>query len=73
MGERDEPHSYRTSPQPRGKLLTHGHGDEELDGEVDEEVQPGVETEPRSSHGEAVAARGGEERRRPLAPLLLPW
>ena len=32
------------SPQPRGRLLTHGHGDEELDGEVDEEVQPGVET-----------------------------
>ena len=32
------------SPQPRGKLLTHGHGDEELDGEVDEEMQPGVET-----------------------------
>lgn len=55
MGERDEPHSYRTSPQPQGKLLTHGHGDEELDGEVDEEVQPGVETEARSSHG-AVAA-----------------
>ena len=28
------------SPQPRGKLLTYGHGDEELDGEVDEEVPP---------------------------------
>ena len=25
------------SPQPRGRLLTHGHGDEELDGEVDDE------------------------------------
>ena len=37
MGERYEPHSYLTSPQPRGKLLTHGHGDEELDGEVDED------------------------------------
>ena len=43
------------SPQPRGKLLTHDHGDEELDGEVDEEVQPGVETEARSSHGAAAA------------------
>ena len=40
MGERCIPHSYRTSPQPRGKLLTHGHGDKELDGEVDEEVPP---------------------------------
>ena len=28
------------SPQPRGKLFTHGHGYEELDGEVDEEVHP---------------------------------
>ena len=60
MGERDEPHSYHTSPQPRGKLLTHGHGDEELDGEVDGEVQPGVETEARSSHDAAAAARGGD-------------
>ena len=25
------------SPQPRGRLLTHGYGDEELDGEVDDE------------------------------------
>ena len=74
MGERDEPHSYRTSPQPRGKLLTHGHGDEDLDEEVDEEVQPGVETAARSSHGAAAAARGGGPRgRRPLTPLLLPW
>ena len=32
------------SLQPRGRLLPHHHGDEELDGEVDEEVQPGVET-----------------------------
>ena len=57
MGERDKPHSYRTSPQPRGKLLTHGHGDEELDGEV----QPGVEAAAGGSHGvaAATAARGG--------------
>ena len=57
MGERDKPHSYRMSPQSRWKLLTHSHGDEDLDGEVDEEVQPGMETESRSSHG-AAAARG---------------
>ena len=30
--------------QPRGRLLPFQHADEELDGEVDEEVQPGVET-----------------------------
>ena len=62
MGERELNHiATGTSRQPRGRLLTHGHGDEELDGEVDEEVQPGVEMEPRSSHGTAtvVAARGG--------------
>ena len=50
------------SPQPRGRLLTHGHGDEELDGEV----QPRVEAAARSSHGAAAAAA---RRRRPLAPL----
>ena len=48
------------SPQPRGKLLTHGHGDEELDGEVDEEVPP--------QGGEAVSWRGGE-----AAPAWRPW
>ena len=32
------------SPQPREKLLTHGHGDEELDGEVDDDhARGGVE------------------------------
>ena len=67
MGERDEPHSYRTSPQPRGKLLTHGHGDEELDGEV----QPGVEAAAGGSHG-AARSGGGPWGQRPLAPLL-PW
>ena len=30
-----------------------------LDGEVDEEVQPGVETAARSSHGAAAASGGG--------------
>ena len=43
MGERDKPHSYRHEPSaPRETTPLH-HGDEELDGEVDEEVQPGVE------------------------------
>ena len=56
MGERDEPHSYRTSPQPRGKLLTHGHGDEELDGEV----QPEVEAAAGGSHGAVAAAALGD-------------
>ena len=65
MGER-KPHSYFYKPQPRGRLLTHGHGEYELDGEV----QPG---------GEMVAGGGlwgqqpGEEAaarrwRRPLPP-----
>ena len=58
MGERDKPHSYRHEPLDRGKLLTHGHGDEELDGEVDEEVHPGVETEARCSHDAAAATLG---------------
>ena len=57
MREREINHiATGMSPQPRGKLLTHGHGDEELDGEVDEEVQPGVKTEAGSSHGAVAAA-----------------
>ena len=45
-----------------------------LDGEVDEEVQPGVEAAARSSHGATTASGGGGARgRRLLAPLLLPW
>ena len=49
------------SPQPRRKLLTHGHGDEELDGEVDEEVPP--------QGGEAASWRGGAG----VAPLGGGW
>ena len=46
-----------------------------LDGEVDEEVQPGEETAARSSHGVAAAAAhggggGSPRRRRPLTPFL---
>ena len=61
------------SPQPRGRLITHGHGDEELDGEVDEEVQPGEETAARSSHDAAAAARrgGGSPRWRPSGAAAL--
>ena len=45
-----------------------------LDGEVDEEVQPGVEAAARSSHGAAASGGGADPRgRRALAPLLLPW
>ena len=40
MGERDKPHSYRG----RGRLLPFHHGDEELDGEVDDDhARGGVE------------------------------
>ena len=43
-----------------------------LDGEVDEEVQPGVEAAAHSSHGAAAAASGGggPRGRRPLAPFF---
>lgn len=43
MGERDNHIATRTSPRPRRRLLTHGHGEEDLDGGVDGEVQPGEE------------------------------
>ena len=50
------------SPQPRGNLLTHGHGDEELDGEV----QPGVEA--------AAAALGdGAAMEEVLLPKTAAW
>ena len=60
-----------TSPQPRGKLLTHGHGAEELDREVDEEVQPGVEAAARSSHGATAAALGGGGPWPPSSSLVM--
>ena len=43
----------------RGENYSHMVMVSTLDGEVDEEVQPGEETEARSSHGAAAAARGG--------------
>ena len=39
------------SPQPRGRLLTHGHGDEELDGEVDDEHTGGGWSPPEVDSG----------------------
>ena len=59
MRERDKPHSYRHEPSAPMELLTHGHGDKEVDGEV----QPRVETvirAARSGHGAVAAARGGD-------------
>ena len=66
------------SHQPRGKLLTHGHGDEELDGEVDEEVPPQGGEAASWRGGEAAPAwrslvEGGSPRGGGLLDLLLPW
>ena len=55
MGKRDDHIATRSRPQPRGRLLTHGHGEQEVDGEV----QPEEET--------AATALG----RRPLPPFFL--
>src|SRR3954470_12565341 len=51
MGERDNHIATRTSPRPRRILLTHGHGEEEVDDGVDEEVQPREEETAGGSHG----------------------
>ena len=40
MGERDNHIATRTSHRPWRRLLTHGHGEEEVDDGVDGEVQP---------------------------------
>ena len=39
------------SPQPQGRLLTHGHGDEELDEEVDDEHAGGGWSPPEVDSG----------------------
>jgi len=62
MEERDNHIATRTSPQPRRKLLTHGHGEEEVDDGVDGEVQPREEETAGGSHGGGDGPRG---RRRP--------
>ena len=51
MGERDNHIATRTSPRPRRRLLTHGHGEEEVDDGVDGEVQPREEETAGGSHG----------------------
>ena len=65
MGERDNHIATRTSPRPRRRLLTHGHGEEEVDDGVDGEVQPREEAAAGGGHGggggeeETAAALGG--------------
>ena len=79
MGERDNHIATRTSPRPRRRLLTHGHGEEEVDDGVDGEVQPREEAAAGGGHGggggeeETAAALGGGGGPRgsgSLAPLL---
>ena len=71
MGERDNHIATRTSPRPRRRLLTHGHGEEEVDDGVDGEVQPREEEMAGGSHGGGGGGpwgRGGggpRGRRRP--------
>ena len=60
MGERDNHIATRRRPQPRGRLLTHGHGEQEVDGEV----QPGEET---AATAAATALGGGS----PWPPFFL--
>ena len=64
MRERDKPHSYWHKPSAPMELLTHGHGDEEVDGEV----QPGVEEMARRQRDDGVVMTwwcdGGERQRR---------
>ena len=69
MGERDNHIATRTSPWPRRKLLTHGHGEEEVDDGVDGEVQPREEETAGGGEEETAAAAdlGGSGS---LAPLL---
>ena len=60
MGERDNHIATRTSPRPRRRLLTHGHGEEEVDDGVDGEVQP---------REEEMTGGGPRGRRRPSGRL----
>ena len=62
MGERDNHIATSTSPQSRGGLLTHYHGEKER--VLDREVQP------RSDGG--GGSHGVDDGQRPLGPLL-PW
>ena len=79
MGERDNHIATRTSPRPRRRLLTHGHGEEEVDDGVDGEVQPREEAAAGGGHGggggeeetaAALGGGGGPRGQRLLGPLL---
>src|SRR4051812_8341902 len=59
MGERDNHIATRTSPRPRRRLLTHGHGEEVVDDGVDGEVQHCEEETTVGSHGGGGGGPGG--------------
>ena len=69
MGERDNHIATRTSPRPWRKLLTHGHGEEEVDDGVDGEVQPREEAAAGGGHG----GGGGEEETAAALGAAAPW
>ena len=70
MRERNKPHSYRHEPSALMELLTHGHGDEEVDGEV----QPGVETVIRGSlQRPRRGGGGGPWSRRRGGSVMMAW
>src|SRR3954466_12261304 len=72
MGERDNHIATRTSPRPRRRLLTHGHGEEEVDDGVDGEAQPREEETAGGSHGGGGGGswgRGGGPRGQRLLGL----
>ena len=70
MRERDKPHSYRHEPSAPMELLTHGHGDEEVYGEV----QPGVEAVIRGSpQRPRRGGGGGPWRRRHGGSVMMAW
>ena len=67
MRERDKPHSYQHEPSALMELLTHGHGDEEVDGEV----QPGVETVIHGSPQRPRRGGGGPWRRQRSGGVMI--
>src|SRR6187401_1069436 len=77
--ERDNHIATRTSPRPRRRLLTHGHGEEEVDDGVDGEVQPREEEMAGGSHGGGGGGRwgrgggGGPRGQRLLGPPSSLW
>ena len=57
MGERDKPHSCRHEPSAQGRLLPLHHGDEELDGEVDDDHAEGGWSPPEVDSGSVSPLR----------------